>query len=148
MNTINNNRPQSGQHIAVNTTADAKYTLDFPYDFATFLRVGNDLVFIFNDAASIYLTDFNTNYNSDTVPRFEVGGKLISGTKFFAALAPELAPATCPTTIERGSHYNEHGTSELVDGIGLLDGLVCGLQEGRTTSGAPLVSQPFFSTSI
>ncbi len=138
MNIISVNRPQSGQHIAVNTAADAKYTLDFPYDHATLSRVGNDLVFTFDDAASIHLTDFYTNYNSDTVPGFEVGGELISGTEFFAALAPDLAPAAGPSAVERSSRYTEHGNAELAAGVSHLDGLDYN-SEGSSFQSVPLL---------
>ncbi|OXS30242.1 MAG: hypothetical protein BCS36_05525 [Desulfovibrio sp. MES5] len=122
----------------MNTAADAKYTLDFPYDHATLSRVGNDLVFTFDDAASIHLTDFYTNYNSDTVPGFEVGGELISGTEFFAALAPDLAPAAGPSAVERSSRYTEHGNAELAAGVSHLDGLDYN-SEGSSFQSVPLL---------
>ena len=123
MNTITITRPQHGQHATVNTAADARYTLDFPSDQATLSRAGNDLVFSFDDASSIRLTDFYSEYTAENIPDFEVGGTLIAGKDFFSALAPDLAPAAGPSTAERSSHYAEHGNAELAAGVGHLDAL-------------------------
>ncbi|MFT4302826.1 MAG: hypothetical protein QM579_13875 [Desulfovibrio sp.] len=140
MNIITINRPQIGQHAAVSTTSDARYTLDFPSDQATLSRAGNDLVFSFDDASSIRLTDFYSEYTSENIPDFEVGGTLIAGKDFFSALAPDLAPAAGPSSAERGSHYAEHGNAELAAGVGHLDGLDYSTGDSAFQSVSPLMS--------
>ena len=140
MNTITITRPQNGQHAAVNTAADARYTLDFPSDQATLSRAGNDLVFSFDDASSIRLTDFYSEYTAENIPDFEVGGTLIAGKDFFSALAPDLAPAAGPSAAERSSHYAEHGNAELAAGVGHLDGLDYSSGNSGFQSVPPLMS--------
>lgn len=118
MNNITISRPQSGQHDIVNTTATARYTLDFPSDNATLSRDGNDLVFNFDDDSSIHLSNFYSEYTADNIPDFEVSGTLIAGKDFFSTFAPDLVPAAGQNTqIRTNSGYQLGDAGKLMDGI-------------------------------
>ena len=124
MPTITLSRPLQGQAVTIVVTSkNAKIVLDFSTDGVPLSRDGDSLVFTFEDDASIRIDDFYTSYHADNVPQFEVAGKIVSGTEFFSALGPDLIPAAGPASVERGSHYNEYGASDLMDGLDHLDGL-------------------------
>ncbi|MEG6592548.1 hypothetical protein V6C16_06155, partial [Desulfovibrio sp. 1188_IL3213] len=124
MSAMNLSRPAQGQAVTiVATSKNAKIALDFSTDGVTLSRDGDSLVFTFEDEAAIRIDDFYTSYHADNVPEFEVAGKIVSGTEFFSALGPDLIPAAGPASVERGSHYNEYGASDLMGGLDHLDGL-------------------------
>ena len=130
-------RPAPGQHIALTSGETTKITLGFPAGQATLERTGDTLTFQFDDGASVSITDFYTAYTSENAPGFEVDGQLISSAEFFTTFAPDLAPAAGPSAAERSSHYAEHGTADLSDGIDHLDGLDMTLQ-GTTAQASDL----------
>lgn len=130
-------RPAAGQHIALTSGETTKITLGFPAGQATLERAGDTLTFRFDDGASVSITDYYTAYSSEKAPEFEVDGQRITSAEFFKAFAPDLAPEASPQAAERGSHYAEHGTAELSDGIDHLDGLDMTLQ-GTTAQASDL----------
>ncbi|MEG6501623.1 hypothetical protein, partial [Desulfovibrio sp. 1214_IL3152] len=128
MPTITLSRPAQGQAVTVRATdQNAKIALDFSTDGVTLSRDDSSLIFTFEDGSAIRIDDFYSNYHAENIPDFEIAGKLVSGTEFFSALGPDLVPAAGPATVERGSRYNEHGTSDLMGGLDHLDGLDMGV---------------------
>ncbi|MDD4701879.1 MAG: hypothetical protein PHI96_06620, partial [Desulfovibrio sp.] len=136
MQTFLISRPENGQHLSIKAAADARFSLEFPADQATLERSGNDLTFRFEDGSSVNIADFYSEYARDTTPDFEVDGTVISGKDFFAAMGSDFMPAAGPDAAERGSHYVEHGKSELASGIDHLDGLDYGIQGETVVSTA------------
>lgn len=116
-------RPQAGQHTVLNSAPDSRLVLQFPSAQASMERVGDNLLFSFDDGSSIQLSDFYTQYSQESMPDFEVDGTLVAGADFFNALGPDLMPAAGPGAAERAARYNEFGNSDLHDGINHLDGL-------------------------
>lgn len=124
MPAITLSRPVQGQVVTVSATdKSAKIALGFSTDDVTLSRDGNSLIFTFEDAAAIRIDDFYTSYHSDSIPEFEIDGKLVSGAEFFSALGPDLIPAAGPSPVERSSRYTEHDNADLASGIDHLGSL-------------------------
>ena len=85
-------RPGPGQTLAIHPAASDKIALDFPTEDVTLSRDDNALIFTFNDGAVIRLDDFYVDYHADSMPEFEVDGRLMSGTEFFNTLGADLMP--------------------------------------------------------
>lgn len=64
-------RPQTGT-VTTPLTPDARIVLAFPASDAALSRNGDDLVFMFEDGASVVLQDFYQTYTKDTIPDFVI----------------------------------------------------------------------------
>ncbi|MBB5144108.1 beta strand repeat-containing protein [Desulfovibrio intestinalis] len=122
MNTIILAHPTAGQHTTVKAAPGSRISMDFVLEEATVERQGENLVFVFDDGSSILIEDFYVDFTGENLPEFEVGGQILSGSDFFAALGPDLAPAAGPEAA-RSARYNEMGNADLASGIDHLDGL-------------------------
>ncbi len=126
-------RPQAGQTVTLTNIADGRFIFDFPTADPVMERVGDNLVFTFNDGASLVLENFYVEYNAESLPAFVVEGLDLSAQDFFAALDPDLMPAAGPAAgagdAARNSRYSEFGNASLLDGIDRLDGLDLGWGE-------------------
>ena len=122
MNTIILAHPTAGQHTTVKATPGSRLSMDFVLEEATVERQGENLVFVFDDGSSILIEDFYVDFTGENLPEFEVGGQILSGSDFFAALGPDLTPAAGPEAA-RSARYNEMGNADLASGIDHLDGL-------------------------
>lgn len=140
-------RPAAGQHTTLPSGEISQFILTFPASEVTLEREGDTLVFRFADGASISIPDFYTTYYSDTAPDFEVDGQLLSGTAFFQAFAPDLAPAAGPSAETRNAHYTEHGTSELAAGVDHLDGLEMNVPGSSAQYGELALDSPLMAES-
>ncbi|MDD4700698.1 MAG: VCBS domain-containing protein [Desulfovibrio sp.] len=152
MRIVNITRPTAAQQSLVPAEADARITLNFPANEATLERSGDDLMFRFDDGASVRIENFYTQYNKDTAPEFEVDGQLVNSADFFAAMGPDLMPAAGPSSAAtRDNHYNEYSNSALQVGIDHLGALDYGFAMGAVTSedyyGGPLNQAPILSTN-
>jgi VCBS repeat-containing protein len=115
-------RPAPGQQVNVPSAPGARIVLNFPADQATMERVGDNLVFRFDDGAVVELTDFYVEYTGETIPEFQVDGTLIAGADFFEAFGPDLAPAAGAGAAASG-RYNTYATGDLADGLDHLNDL-------------------------
>ncbi len=126
-------RPQAGQTVTLTNIADGRFVFDFPTADPVMERVGDNLVFTFNDGAALVLENFYVEYNAENLPAFVVEGLDLSAQDFFAALDPDLMPAAGPAAgagdAARNSRYSEFGNAALMDGIDRLDGLDLGWGE-------------------
>ncbi|RRD69228.1 MULTISPECIES: VCBS domain-containing protein [unclassified Desulfovibrio] len=128
-------RPQAGQQAVVAAPADSRLVLQFPADQATLEKSGDNLVFRFEDGASVEVPNFYTEFNKDNIPDFVVDGQLVAGADFFNAFGPDLAPAAGPGAgaAARAARYNDWANSDLLDGINHLDGLDWGMNLANRT---------------
>lgn len=128
-------RPQAGQQAVVAAPADSRLVLQFPADQATLEKSGDNLVFRFEDGASVEVPNFYTEFNKDNIPDFVVDGQLVAGADFFNAFGPDLAPAAGPGAgaAARAARYNDWANSNLLDGINHLDGLDWGMNLANRT---------------
>lgn len=122
-------RPAAQTRQAVTGGADDRFVFDFSTGDATLSRDGDNLVFAFDDGASLELTDFYGTYDKENIPDFVVDGAEISGTDFFTAMnAPDLMPAAGPAAqqAQASRHDADWADSALYGGIDRLDGLDLG----------------------
>lgn len=123
-------RPGPGQTLAIHPAASDKIALDFPTEDVTLSRDDNALIFTFNDGAVIRLDDFYADYHADSMPEFEVDGRLMSGTEFFNTLGADLMPGAGPEHEARNAHaVQADGDSSLMGGLDHLNGLNASTQE-------------------
>ena len=122
-------RPAAQTRQTVAGGADDRFVFDFSTGDATLSRDGDNLVFAFDDGASLELTDFYGTYDKENIPDFVVDGAEISGTDFFMAMnAPDLMPAAGPAAqqAQASRHDADWANSALYGGIDRLDGLDLG----------------------
>ena len=121
-------RPQTGT-VTTPLTPDARIVLAFPASDAALSRNGDDLVFMFEDGASVVLQDFYQTYTKDTIPDFVIDDMPVAGQDFFAALGDEeLLPAAGPSAGNAaGARFHSWESASLMDGIDRLGGLDIGL---------------------
>ena len=121
-------RPQTGT-VTPPLTPDARIVLAFPASDAALSRNGDDLVFMFEDGASVVLQDFYQTYTKDTIPDFVIDDMPVAGQDFFAALGDEeLLPAAGPSAGNAaGARFHSWESASLMDGIDRLGGLDIGL---------------------
>ena len=125
-------RPASNTLQSIPSTPESRLVFDFPAGEAILSRSGDNLVFTFEDGASIHLENFYTVYSKESMPTFQVDGMEISGEQFFAALGEDLMPAAGPAaSAARASRYSEYANSSLMDGIGHMDGLDWGMNQAQ-----------------
>ncbi len=122
-------RPAAQTRQTVAGGADDRFVFDFSTGDATLSRDGDNLVFAFDDGASLELADFYGTYDKENIPDFVVDGAEISGTDFFMAMnAPDLMPAAGPAAqqAQASRHDADWANSALYGGIDRLDGLDLG----------------------
>ncbi|MDY0260770.1 MAG: hypothetical protein RBR41_14025, partial [Desulfovibrio sp.] len=125
-------RPASNTLQSIPSTPESRLVFDFPAGEAILSRSGDNLVFTFEDGASIHLENFYTVYSKESMPTFQVDGMEISGEQFFAALGEDLMPAAGPAaSAARASRYSEYANSSLMDGVGHMDGLDWGMNQAQ-----------------
>ena len=123
-------RPAPGQTLVIHPAASDKITLGFSTEGVTLSRDDNALIFTFDDGAVIRLDDFYIDYHADSIPEFEVDGKLMPGTEFFNTLGPDLMPGAGPEHEARNAHaVQADGDSSLMGGLDHLNGLDASVQE-------------------
>ena len=76
-------RPASNTLQSIPSTPESRLVFDFPAGEAILSRSGDNLVFTFEDGASIHLENFYTVYSKESMPTFQVDGMEISGEQFF-----------------------------------------------------------------
>ncbi|MDY0260308.1 MAG: hypothetical protein RBR41_11675 [Desulfovibrio sp.] len=123
-------RPEPGQALVIHAVASDKITLGFSTEGVTLSRDDNALIFTFDDGAVIRLDDFYAEYRADSIPEFEVEGRLMSGTEFFTTFGPDLMPGAGPEHAVRNAHaVQADGDSSLMGGLDHLNGLDASAQE-------------------
>ncbi len=103
MSTLLLQRPEAGQSIAIEPQATDTLNLNFVADTATLSRQDDNLIFSFEDGASIELTNFYSAYSSENMPEFVIEGTNVLGEDFFAALSENLMPASGVSSTAIGS---------------------------------------------
>ncbi|MDR3362702.1 MAG: VCBS domain-containing protein [Desulfovibrio sp.] len=141
-------RPAQGQTRVALNAPDSRIVLNFPASQATMDKVDDNLVFSFDDGASLVLENFYQQYNAESIPEFEVEGQVIAGADFFSAFGPDIAPAA-GAGATGGGRYNEYTTGELAGGLDHLNELdYRSDREGVTTETEDYVALPPTGISI
>ncbi len=118
MSTLLLQRPEAGQSIAIEPQATDNLNLNFAADTATLSRQGDNLIFSFEDGASIELSNFYNAYDAENMPEFIIEGNVVPGEAFFAALSEDLMPALGGNSTVLGS-----GSTVQITEVSLLNGL-------------------------
>ncbi|MDR2056219.1 MAG: VWA domain-containing protein [Desulfovibrio sp.] len=119
-------RPAAGKTVVIDGIPSARLVLDFPAAQPAMERVGDALVFHFDDGGRVEILNFYTMYDQGTVPDFEMDGETVSGSHFFEAFAPDIAPAV-GTATPSGGHYTEWDNMVLDTGLNHLGPLDWGM---------------------
>ncbi len=87
------NRLSSGRHNVVHLTEnDTRLVCNFSKESALVGRQAEDLLFSFNDGATVTLENFYGAYSQLNMPEFLMAGQAFSGKAFFAELPHRLLP--------------------------------------------------------
>jgi Ca2+-binding RTX toxin-like protein len=121
-------RPAAGKAIVIDGIPSVRLVLGFPAGQPAMERIGDALVFRFDDGARVEISNFYTIYDQDTIPDFEMDGETVSGSHFFEAFAPDIAPAVGAVT-PTGGHYTEWDDMVLDTGLNHLGPLDWGMQD-------------------
>jgi Ca2+-binding RTX toxin-like protein len=121
-------RPAPGQWYVVNCDSQARLVLDFPAIQAVLERMGNTLLFQFDDGAVVEIPNFYELYDKDDIPDFVMEGQTMRGKDFFDAFAPDLNPAT-GASAQQGGHYTEWDNIALNEGFNHLGPLDWGMKD-------------------
>ena len=117
-------RPDAGQTSTVPVGPDARLEFTFDQGDANLSKDGQNLVFTFNDGATLTLEGFYNNFGDNTQPpTLIVEGNELPGEAFLAALNnPDLMPAAGPGA---GATLSAGGSLEdaLLAGVGGVDRL-------------------------
>ena len=119
-------RPSTGQSSIIPIGPDAKLEFAFDQGDASLSKDGQNLVFSFDDGATLTLEGFYDNFGDGAQPpTLVVEGSELPGEAFLAALNnPDLMPAAGPAAGAPlgGGHYEDASLSG-VDGVDALDKL-------------------------
>ncbi len=122
MATITISRPTAGREATIPAQAGQSIQLNFTPDQAFPERLGDDLVFRFQDGSVTRIAGFFTDLTRDNLPDFQLPDQTtLSGVDFFTAINPDLLPASGGSSGGSGDYRDDAGS--LVDGIDALDPL-------------------------
>ncbi len=142
-------RPQAGESVSLTPNPEDRLVFEFESGDATLSRVDDNLVMSFEDGAVLTLADFYVAYTSENMPEFLIGGEVVPGEAFFAALGEELMPAAGPAAGPQGSGNSVDTISgELFGGLDSLSGLnqsfgsrsFTGTSDDDTTDAPPIIN--------
>ena len=86
-------RPEKGTQTVVEAAATARVALDFPPETAATQRVGDDLVFAFDDGGRIVLRHFYSTWHQNELPEFVLpNAHTVPGAVFFASQSAGVQP--------------------------------------------------------
>ena len=89
------NRPEQGQTVRIVTpTGNHKIILNFLAEETALDRVDDNLVFEFENGASLHLQNFFLESSKENLPQFQIKDVIIEGIQFFKALDPDVFPSS------------------------------------------------------
>ncbi len=86
-------KPEAGQKVTHVPQPDALFSINFLPADALMEKIGDNLVFSFDDGAQVVIKYFYTAFSSKNMPDFLIDGALVEGKEFFAALNEDIMPA-------------------------------------------------------